>query len=739
MRIKTFLVVIFLMVAAQARATDYYVSPSGSGTTCSKASPCATTGVPWTTLETGTTNHTVYLMGGTYNTTLAIRHRSITNTLYIRPCSAAPDATGCDSQVVMTRGTNYPITLDALSSNITLSGETTIGGGTRNIKVVPGNGHGIAATWAALPVLTNIKIQYLEFTGLDDGTVKEWGTANKSIYCMNFIYGVGVGSEISYNYFYDNWGHSEISGKTAKDQYGILKIHHNTFVRGTANCISIPGGIDVYNNIFDLTENIFPYDVLHSYNAISDANEKLCSGGPCPAGVRYIRFYNNYVDTNDQAVFLENSSTTACDGGPCKTEKIRIYNNLFKCSNPKTEGAVFFGGRSIMLSKHGVSGGNFDDIAIVNNTFINNQYGIFLGPAATYTNTTIENNIFYEASSATQYTGSAAMTGISGNTTSKWGADVIFDHNLLYDNDTMQTQWLNGVNGTMTTYTSLSAFVTAWAGFDGNVNTTPTFVNTTDYRLAEGSQGIDAGADLSALTNMGAGWPNDKDGNTRSGSWDIGAYEYGGSADTTPPTITTATINVDGDVLTLVFSEVVTVNTSTGFTLGMSGGAAGLTYTSGSGTNILVYAITGRNIDTAETGTLDYATVANGIEDAAGNDLASTGESDISVTNNSTYSPSATTYTVTVQSSGDCIISPFISKIIVSGETASYTCTAVGNSGCAAWTGTCGGTGTTSFTSSAITSDCTVIQGCYKIAPDVAIGSGGAAVTLGTGASGTLY
>lgn len=287
------------------------------------------------------------------------------------------------------------------------------------------------------------------------------------------------------------------------------------------------------------------------------------------------------------------------------------------------------------------------------------------------------------------------------------------------------------------TYGSKTGFAGAEThGVNGGDPKFTSYTGTTkaSFAIAEGSALIDKGVDLSSVWTS----PLDTAGTPRSGTWDIGAYQYGGTADTTPPTITSATINVGGDTLTLVFDEVVTVNTSTGFTLGMSGGAAGLTYTSGSGTNTIVYAITGRNIDTAETGTLDYVTVANGIEDASGNDLASTGETDVAVTNNSTYSPSATTYIVTVQSSGDCTVSPLTNQVIVSGETASYTCAANGNSGCAAWTGTCGGTGTTSFTSSAVTGNCTVIQGCYKISPDIAIGSG-AAVTLGSGAVGTLY
>jgi hypothetical protein len=223
-------------------------------------------------------------------------------------------------------------------------------------------------------------------------------------------------------------------------------------------------------------------------------------------------------------------------------------------------------------------------------------------------------------------------------------------------------------------------------------------------------------------TDLDILYKDDAAGNERDATPDIGAFEAGASADTAPPTISSATINAAGDTLTIAFSEIVNVTTSTGFTLNMSGGAAGLTYSSGSGTNSLGYVITGRNIDTAETGTLDYATVANGIEDASGNDLASTGESDIAVTNNSTYSPSATTYTVTPSvSSGGCSISPTTPQAVVSGETKQFTCTAMGNYACTAWTGTCGGSGTNTLTTSAITGDCTVVQPCKKRSADIAI------------------
>jgi hypothetical protein len=269
----------------------------------------------------------------------------------------------------------------------------------------------------------------------------------------------------------------------------------------------------------------------------------------------------------------------------------------------------------------------------------------------------------------------------------------------------------------------------------------PDYTAVTDppnFVPATGSPLIDAFPTASAPTSL---FTNDiLNADRPSGSaWDVGAYEKGGSADTTPPTISSATIDATGTTLTIVFSEPVVVNTSTGFTLDMDDGTGeGLTYASGSTTNTLVYNITGRMIETDAEGTLDYVTVTNGIEDLVGNDLASTGESDITVMNNSEHTPTVDSFTVTPSTSAGCAISPAVASTVPTGETKAFTCTAASaNHSCVAWTGTCGGTGTTSFTSSAIKSDCTVIQPCFKIAPEITIGSG-AAVTIGSGAVGTL-
>src|SRR5512139_2454851 len=59
------LLVLSLLCASPAWATTYYVSPTGSGTTCSAGSPCTLTTVNGKVAA----GDTVYLNNGTYTTT----------------------------------------------------------------------------------------------------------------------------------------------------------------------------------------------------------------------------------------------------------------------------------------------------------------------------------------------------------------------------------------------------------------------------------------------------------------------------------------------------------------------------------------------------------------------------------------------------------------------------------------------------------------------------------------------
>jgi hypothetical protein len=60
-------------------------------------------------------------------------------------------------------------------------------------------------------------------------------------------------------------------------------------------------------------------------------------------------------------------------------------------------------------------------------------------------------------------------------------------------------------------------------------NSNPNFVSSSDYQLTASSWGIDHGCSTSCGSqNLTALFTTDKLGNTRSGTWDIGAYEYSG-------------------------------------------------------------------------------------------------------------------------------------------------------------------------------------------------------------------
>lgn len=119
----------------------------------------------------------------------------------------------------------------------------------------------------------------------------------------------------------------------------------------------------------------------------------------------------------------------------------------------------------------------------------------------------------------------------------------------------------------------------------------------------------------------------------------FGTNPPAGGPDTTPPTLVSATIPAAGNVINLVFDEAVSIGAggSGGWTVTMSGGAVTLGTPTGSGTTTLAFPLS-RTVLSGETKTagLSYTQPANGVEDLAGNDLATL--TSAAVTNNSTAS-----------------------------------------------------------------------------------------------------
>ncbi len=124
-------------------------------------------------------------------------------------------------------------------------------------------------------------------------------------------------------------------------------------------------------------------------------------------------------------------------------------------------------------------------------------------------------------------------------------------------------------------------------------------------------------------------------------------------ADTTPPTVSSVAIGTNGTSWTFTYDETVTcastANCCDDYTAAMTtAGAITLSYASGSGSTSVVCTGSPKvySGDTIANGGIDYTTVANGIEDGAGNDLESF--TNKAVTNSSTQDGVAPTLSTSV-------------------------------------------------------------------------------------------
>lgn len=215
----------------------------------------------------------------------------------------------------------------------------------------------------------------------------------------------------------------------------------------------------------------------------------------------------------------------------------------------------------------------------------------------------------------------------------------------------------------------------------------------------------------------------------------VTGYSLTGGA--SAPILVSATLAADGVTLSLLFSRAITTTINTGVTVTPSSGVATAAYASGTTTTTLVYTLSRAISSTANGGslTVSYTQPGNGLEATDdGQDVLTF--TNTSVINNSTQGN--TLKTVTPSAGTGCNISPDVATTVVSGLTAVFYTGANRNYSVSSIGGTCGGSGTDTYTTDAVTEDCTVTVSCTKISPDVVLGTG-AVTTLGTGAVGTLY
>jgi hypothetical protein len=108
------------------------------------------------------------------------------------------------------------------------------------------------------------------------------------------------------------------------------------------------------------------------------------------------------------------------------------------------------------------------------------------------------------------------------------------------------------------------------------------------------------------------------------------------AADIIAPALVSAQIPAAGTTIEITFTEAVSIGAggNGGFVLDTSGAAVTLTYSSGAGTGTLIYTLSRPVVEGETILDFDYTQPGNGVEDAAGNDLATFLNQQALVTNN---------------------------------------------------------------------------------------------------------
>jgi hypothetical protein len=339
------------------------------------------------------------------------------------------------------------------------------------------------------------------------------------------------------------------------------------------------------------------------------------------SGAESIGTYDLWVIYNT----IHHCSSGIVLGATDGTRRVKMVGNIIY--DIKAAYAVqadsFYNGRAIAAYAIG------EDNWITDNTFYDYEYGVSMdamGPGESFT---ISGNIFHARSGS----------GYDINLPNGSEPYVTTDYN--YFPPAARFFWLNALRDLSYMQGTATQEVHSLAG-------DPLFTSVTsgseNFALQSGSPaiGVNTEGDPYAMfvAEWGASIAYDITGGSRpvGGAWDMGAVEYGSvytpPADD-PPFLTSATIPTGGTTIVLAFSEAVTPGAggSIGWALSLSSGSVTASYASGAGTSALTYNLSG-TVNSGTTGTVSYTQPGNGIEDGAGNDLATL--SGFAITNNST-------------------------------------------------------------------------------------------------------
>ena len=313
---------------------------------------------------------------------------------------------------------------------------------------------------------TDPLVRYVEFNG--GSMAAQWGSDGRISHC----------------YFHDQTGDTLISVAARNYQvtgYDQTLIDNNIFLLNR-DAGGAGDGADGIQGCWGMTVE------GNSFNSVV--------GTQGTNHMDYIQMQANYIIVKGNTFVGSSDSCIDYDTWNGQPHHHKIYNNVFILI--RGGGIRYYGGGGNAFS-------TLTDVYIANNTFVDHtsghQYCVSFyswnAGSTTLTNVFIKNNLFYNNSGTVVY-----IEGQSGFTPADWN----FDYNLI-----------NG--GSI----SIEGAYTQTNSFTG----TPSFV---DYTYESETSDVDLAVDDTAAmdngTDLSSYFTTDKDGNTRSGTWDIGAYEY---------------------------------------------------------------------------------------------------------------------------------------------------------------------------------------------------------------------
>ena len=448
---------------------------------------------------------TLYISGGSDTSiyrerlTIGASGTNNTNRLWILSGARSPNPNGHSGVVYISLNSGIGINFGS-HHYVTVDGNN--GSGRRNIRVTSTNiGTGPIGAIDASDNSYGNGLLYVH--------VKDCGSANNQHGIRMNCNGT-YAHEIAYNHVDHPWQDGiYVLGINQPSGYGTGALIHHNIVEGMGDDgISCTGGIDLYNNTIGLWDT---------------------GGSGHPDGIQvyagYLRIYNNifYGDNNHAGnafIFIDHAFPATHN-----FDHVRVYNNILMQNSAAYESRAF--GHGLLAGEdNSTTRGDIDDVAIINNIFIDiSVEGLRISGrtgTARYTNWQIKNNVFFNCGVNSNDNALEIVNHDAAN------SSIDVDYNLFYAGQNGSAYILDyTVRRTVDQYNALHSKF--------NLSEMPEFITymmgagiSNDLHIGDMDNAMtDRGIDLSGIMGMDSSWPADIEGVSRPQgvTWDIGAYE----------------------------------------------------------------------------------------------------------------------------------------------------------------------------------------------------------------------